>query len=238
MNIAALLTGRGNNTLKDKNILPVLGKPLLYYPAKAAADSSHITRYFASSDDPNILAEAEKVGYTGIARPPELALPTSQHVGAIVHALKCMDEHHDLQPDILVVLLANNGIVKTSWINGCIEQILDDPTISAVVPVNVESDHHPVRAKKMNQDGFLEPFFDLGSTQVSTNRQDLEPCFFLGHNFWVLNVARSVYAEDGQLPWSFMGNRIKPYPVEKVFDVHAREDLALTERWIKDNYEY
>ena len=30
MKIAALLTGRGNNTLKDKNVLPVLGKPLLY----------------------------------------------------------------------------------------------------------------------------------------------------------------------------------------------------------------
>ena len=30
MKIVALLTGRGNNTLKDKNVLPVLGKPLLY----------------------------------------------------------------------------------------------------------------------------------------------------------------------------------------------------------------
>jgi CMP-N,N'-diacetyllegionaminic acid synthase len=36
MQIAALLTGRGNNTLKDKNILPVFGKPLLYYPCQAA----------------------------------------------------------------------------------------------------------------------------------------------------------------------------------------------------------
>ena len=36
MKVVALLTGRGNNTLKNKNILPVLGKPLLYYPAVAA----------------------------------------------------------------------------------------------------------------------------------------------------------------------------------------------------------
>ena len=36
MTIVALLTGRGNNTLRDKNVLPVLGKPLLYYPAMAA----------------------------------------------------------------------------------------------------------------------------------------------------------------------------------------------------------
>jgi hypothetical protein len=27
MKIVSLLTGRGNNTLKDKHVLPVLGKP-------------------------------------------------------------------------------------------------------------------------------------------------------------------------------------------------------------------
>lgn len=36
MRVTALLTGRGNNTLKDKNILDCLGHPVLYYPAQAA----------------------------------------------------------------------------------------------------------------------------------------------------------------------------------------------------------
>ena len=51
MKIVALLTGRGNNTLKDKNVLPVLGKPLLYYPAMAAKTCSLITDFYVSSDD-------------------------------------------------------------------------------------------------------------------------------------------------------------------------------------------
>lgn len=34
--ISALLTGRGNNSLQDKNILDVLGHAVLYYPAHAA----------------------------------------------------------------------------------------------------------------------------------------------------------------------------------------------------------
>ena len=37
MKTTALLTGRGNNTLKDKNVLDILGKPVLYYPAHAGA---------------------------------------------------------------------------------------------------------------------------------------------------------------------------------------------------------
>lgn len=54
MKIAALLTGRGNNTLKDKNVLPVLGKPLLYYPAMAAKTCNLITDFYVSSDDEKI----------------------------------------------------------------------------------------------------------------------------------------------------------------------------------------
>ena len=44
MSVCALLTGRGNNTLKDKNILDILGKPVLYYPANAGAKSLFIDR--------------------------------------------------------------------------------------------------------------------------------------------------------------------------------------------------
>lgn len=44
-------------------------------------------------------------------RPKELALPTAQHEDAIIHALEVMKET-GIVPDILVVLLANSGIVK------------------------------------------------------------------------------------------------------------------------------
>ena len=43
--IIALLTARGNNTMKDKNIRPILGHPLLYYPATSAKKSKS---YFCS----------------------------------------------------------------------------------------------------------------------------------------------------------------------------------------------
>ena len=66
MKIAALLTGRGNNTLKDKNVLPVLGKPLLYYPAMAAKTCNLITDFYVSSDDEKILKAASDCG-TGSA---------------------------------------------------------------------------------------------------------------------------------------------------------------------------
>ena len=233
MKVVALLTGRGNNTLKDKNILPVFGKPLLYYPANAAKRVELISEFFVSSDDSKILEAAEQVGYRKIVRPEEFARPDSQHVDVIDHALEEM-EKLGVKPDILVVLLANTVMVKKEWVRDCIQGILDNPTITTMAPVYREMDHHPYRAKQLNSDGMLVQFFDFSKNKVSTNRQDLPACYFLCHNFWVLNL-KAINRETGLAPWTFMGDVVKPYEVEEAFDVHTMEDIRICENWLVEN---
>lgn len=232
MKVTALLTGRGNNTLKDKNVLDVLGHPVLYYPANAAAKSSVIDDYYCSSDDEKILAEAEKLGYQKIVRPAELALPNSQHEDCILHALTVI-EH---KPDILVVLLANNVTVTSQWINDCVELMKQKPSLTAVVPVYQDNDHHPLRAKKLREDGSLYMYEENVSGTISTNRQDLPGCYFLSHNFWVLKVENLLSGKQGQLPWKFMGEQIQAYEIEESIDIHKEEDLYLASAWIQKNY--
>lgn len=232
MKITALLTGRGNNTLKDKNVLPVLGKPLLYYPAMAAKNCKLITDFYVSSDDTKILNAASECGYKKIVRPDELALPTAQHIDAIKHALGIMKKD-GVEPDILVVLLANSGIVKTEWIEESINNLIENPKLSASCPVLLEMDNHPYRSKRLREDGCLDTWFDFKGKNISTNRQDLPLNYVLCHNFWTLNLKNSLYStEEGQQPWTFMGNNIKPIVVEESFDVHDEDDLKKTERWI------
>lgn len=231
--IAALLTGRGNNTLEDKNVLSVLGKPLLTYPCEAAKNSKYVNSFWVSSDSDKILNAAHEVGYRKIRRPDKLALPTSQHIDAIDHALEVMSEKK-LKPNILVVMLANSVTIKTEWIDECIKMILDDEETTAAVPVYQEMDHHPYRCKKLNKQGYLEPFFDFKDKFISTNRQDLEPAYFLSHNFWVLNLD-TISRANGQKPWTFMGNKIKHFVVESAFDVHTVQDLRRSEEWLTNN---
>jgi len=45
------------------------------------------------------------------------------------------------------------SVGESEWIEEGIQRILDDNTISAVVPVYQEQDHHPYRAKRVNEDG-------------------------------------------------------------------------------------
>jgi CMP-N-acetylneuraminic acid synthetase len=233
--VIGLLTGRGGNTLADKNVLPVLGRPLLFYPAKAAYDSTLIDDYFVSSDSAKILNAAKKVGYAPIKRPKALARPDAQHGEVIKHALDFIRTKKKKTADIVVVVLANSVSIKTKWIDDCINAMLKDDSITAVAPVYQDSDHHPFRAKKLDKQGFFEPFFDFEGKKVSTNRQDLEPSYFFCHNFWVLRTSNLDEAK-GQLPWKFMGHKIKPYVVtDKTFDVHDREDLYHSERWLKEH---
>ncbi|WP_196797671.1 acylneuraminate cytidylyltransferase family protein [Limnospira platensis] len=219
----------------DKNILEVLGKPLLQYTAEAARKSELINGYYVSSDDERILNAAEQVGYQRIKRPAELATPTSKHFDVIKHALKIIQDREVAEPDILIVQLANTVTVKTKWIDDCINEIIRNQDISAVVPTVINQDHHPYRMKKLDENGFLKPYFDFQGQSISTNRQELPPNYILCHNFWVLNVNKSVYSEDGDQPWSFMGSKVKPYVIDEAFDVHDLEDLIRSENWIKDN---
>ena len=234
MKVNVLLTGRGNNTLKDKNILDVLGHPVMYYPAQACKNASLTQNLYCSSDDDAILSVAQELGYIPIKRPLELALPTAQHIDCILHGLDVMKKNDDM-PDILVVALANNVTIKSNWVDDCIRMMQQDMDISCVIPVYQDNDHHPLRAKRIDENGKIQMYENVEG-EISTNRQDLEPCYFVSHNIWVLNVAKMLSGEKGQAPWTFMGNNIMPYLIDESLDIHHKTDLYLAKEWIINNY--
>lgn len=61
-------------------------------------------------------------------------------------------------PDIVVVLLANNVTIQSKWIDSCVELMLEDLETTAVVPVYEDNDHHPLRAKMIDDNGNLMMF--------------------------------------------------------------------------------
>lgn len=235
MNTFCLLTARGNNTLVDKNILPVFGKPLITYGANQAKKVIDNNKLYISSDDINILDSVTDVGFKPIKRPIEISGPDAKHVDAIKHGLQYIRNVQSRKVDILVVMLGNSATVKSEWIEEGIQKIIDDPSITSIVPAYKEQDHHPFRAKKIDSSGELIPYFDFGDDFISTNRQELADNYFLSHNFWILNVESSIDANDGYKPWTFLGKKTMPIIVEGCFDVHTLEDIEKTKVWLKAN---
>lgn len=231
MNVVALMIGRGGSSLKDKNILPVLGAPLLHWAAAAARRSRYIERFYASSDCRRILETASEAGYSPIERPPALATATAQSSDAVRHAFDIMERDGPI--DILVVQHANVGTVSERQIDACIALLLATPNATAVVPAHQQPEYHPMRAKRLKADGSLEPF--VAGSDISANRQDLPTCFFFDHSFWVLRGRRAVFDPDGQQPWPCMGSCILPFETEGCRDVHDLADIETTAQWILEN---
>ena len=69
MEIAALLTGKGSSSLKNKNLLKINNRPILWYPCSEAKKVKEINKFFVSSEDKKILNICKKYGYEKILRP-------------------------------------------------------------------------------------------------------------------------------------------------------------------------
>ena len=236
MNIA-LLTGRGKSlSLPDKNIIKVLGRPMFTYPALMAQRAKTIDDIYISTDGEALIEIAKEIGIKIIKRPSYLAQPDSQHKDAILHALEELKKQN-ICPEILVVLLCNVGTHASGMIDKCVNILLKNKNIDSVVTVDERNEYHPLRAKKIGGEGFLEPFISYEKGQkISTNRQDLEPCYFLDHSIWALRV-ENCFKENskGQPPWDFMGNKIMGVPLKGAIDIHSIEDISYTERWLLEN---
>jgi len=228
MKIAAILTGKKNSTLKNKNIIKILDKYIFTYPCIEAKKIKSISYFYSSSDSEKILKTTRKYGFKSIVRPKKLAAKNSKHIDVIKHAIKKMSIDKCF-PEIIVILMANAPIIKAKWIKECINILKKNPNITAIVPVKKNNDNHPERAKKINN-SFLNNF--INKKNISSNRQDLENCYFLCHNFWVIKT-NEIFKNDGLPPWSFMGKKVKPYIIKNSVDIHNTIDIEIAKILIK-----
>ena len=112
MKITALLTARGNNTLKNKNVLKIYKKPLIAYPCIQSKKIKKINNFFVSSEDDKILKEAKRYQFKPIKRPKKLSKPNSLHYDVLTHAITYLKKKK-IFPDIIIVILGNAPIIKS-----------------------------------------------------------------------------------------------------------------------------
>jgi CMP-N,N'-diacetyllegionaminic acid synthase len=232
MKITALITARGENTLRDKHLRYIKNKEVIRYPIDIVNKLDFIDAKFLSSDDDKILEIGESNGFQKIKRPDELCTPDSLHIDTIKHSIDFIQSNFRIKTDILIVLMGNSATVKEEWIKKSIDLIINNDSISSVVPVFQNNDHHPYRAKRINENGFLNSYFNFGGKEISTNRQELAPNYFICHNFWTIKLNKLKLDKNGEAPWKFLGKNVFPIIVDKCFDIHDLDDLKEAEKWL------
>ena len=113
MNIHSIILARGGSkSIKNKNLILLKKKPLLYWSINRSKLSKLISHTQVSSDSKKILNVAEKYGAKIIKRPKIYAKDGSTSESAWIHAIKYIKKYHNI--DLVVGIQPTSPIRKNS----------------------------------------------------------------------------------------------------------------------------
>lgn len=173
LRILALIPARGGSKgIKNKNIIDLHGKPLIYYTIHSALGSKYIDKTIVSTDSEEIARVSREFGADiPFMRPDYLATDTSKTVDVVMHTLdyyRSMGEHYD----VLVLLQPTEPLRDEVDIDGSIELFYEKGQ-RGLVSVSLVNDH-PILIRSINENSELTSLLDIEST---CRRQDM-PSFY------------------------------------------------------------
>jgi CMP-N,N'-diacetyllegionaminic acid synthase len=135
----ALIPARsGSERVRDKNIRPLAGHPLIAYAVAAAREAGVFDRVVCSTDSGKIAEVAQRYGAdVPFLRPPELATSTSPDIEWIRHALGHLDAHYDL----FAIVRATNPFRGPEVLRRGYEQLLATPEADSIRAVELVKQH-------------------------------------------------------------------------------------------------
>ena len=148
MNVLTIIPARGGSKdIKDKNIAPLLGKPIIAYTIEAALESKLTDKIVVSTEDKKIAEVSRKYGIQVIDRPAKYATDTAPIEWALRHAVRYLELKEKYFADIVVWLQANVPIRKKGQIDNVIRKLIDTNADSVITVTQVTQ--RPEFMKKM-----------------------------------------------------------------------------------------
>jgi CMP-N-acetylneuraminic acid synthetase len=221
-NLVLITAKGGNQTVKNKNIIPIQGNPVVTYPIRAAKDSLLTDHVAMSTDCPRISHISRSEGIEVVRRPPELAASTSLHKDVIRFEVeRFLAREPDLQN---VVVLLGNTVMVTSGLIDRAFSMLESPEVDSVVSVWEAQDDHPLRALKTNEDGYIDSYLGI---DAGSNRQAYPRALFYDQGIWAFR-AECALRQEGPPPWVWLGRKCRPIirPWVTGRDIHTWIDVS------------
>ena len=221
-NILGITLARGGSKgIKNKNLVKIKGKPLIYYTIKQAQKTKELTKYIISTDSKKIKKVALKYKTeVPFLRPKKFSKDNSSSASALKHALIECEKIFKRKFDYVVELMATNPLKKSSDIRNVIKILLKNKADS-VIAVNQLFDYHPARIKKIIK-GKLYDF--AVKEKLESRRQDLKPNAYIRSG--------SIYAMSRKFVMNekryFSGKSLAYIlPLERTINIDNEDDLAI-----------
>ena len=241
--ICALLLGRAGSTgLPGKNVMPILGRPMMAYPLLAAPAAQSVERIYVSTDSPEIAAIGREHGARIIDRPPELCTPEALGEDAYRHGYHVIRDELAGEGDeleLLALLFANAPTVSGELIDQGVATLRADPSMDSAVTVSRYNMWSPLRARRLEPGGTLQPFVPFETfgdpATLNCDRDSQGDVWFADMGLSIVRPRCLEHLEDGLLPQKWMGRRIAPIESWGGCDVDYAWQVPGVEFWLREH---
>jgi len=174
MKIIGIIPARaGSKGIKNKNIVNINGKPLIYYTINAVKKSK-LKNFIVSSDSVKILNIAKKYGIKKLhLRPKKFSLDTTRSIKLFKYLKKELEKYYSF--DAIMILQPTSPMRRAIDINHAINLFKKNKCDSLISVCSVGGSH-PARVKYLNKKKYiLDPIFS--EKKEGQNRQELRDAF-------------------------------------------------------------
>ncbi len=223
MRTAAIIPARGGSKgLKNKNIHPVAGLPLLGWSVLQALDAEHVDKVFVTTDDAAIAVVARQFGAEVIDRPQEISGDKATSESALLHALEAIAARHGAEPETVVFLQATSPLRKPGDIDRSIELFRQEGADSLISVTRADD----LTIWEQREGEWNSVNFDYRNRGM---RQD-RPSQFIENG--------SIYLFTPSVLRSFnnrIGQKLSVYPMEfwQTWEIDTIEEVDLVEFYLK-----
>lgn len=234
--IPALIIGRKGSRVKDKNVRPVLGRPLALYPILAAKHARAVTDVFVSTDSEKIQELAAAQGCAYIERPAFLATNEALAEDAFKHGYEAIVERAAAAGrdpiEFVVLLFANGATITPGIIDEGVRFLREHPDYDSAVTVSKYNMFSALRARRI-EGGRVLPFVDPQLfAEATCDRDSQGDTYFVDCSVFVLRPRCFDYSR-GEIPFRWIGRAVHPMHQEGGCDVDFEWQFPVVEHFLR-----
>lgn len=241
--ICALLIGReGSSGFPSKNLLPVLGRPMMVYPLLAAKTAKTIDRVYVSTDSPRIKEIGRAHSAYIIDRPAYLATKEALGEDAYVHGYQVIRDElasEGYTVEMMVLLFCNAPTITAVLLDEGVAALRANPEADSAVTVSIYNMWSPLRARKLGADGYLHPFVPFEAfgdpATLNCDRDSQGDVYFADMSASVVRPRCLENLHAGLLPQKWMGQKILPIKQWGGLDVDYPWQVPQVEYWLREH---
>lgn len=213
----------GSKRLRNKNILPLGGKPLIAWSIEAGLSSGCIDELVVTTDNSDIAKVGVEYGAeVPFIRPQELATDEASSFDVIKHVLEFYRHEKNREFDFLILLQPTSPFRGSGEIVEAVS-LLEERNADAVISV-CRANHSPLWTNTLANDLSMKNF--LMNKVRNKRSQDLEPYYQLNGAVYICRV--DSFLEEGSL---FLNDNIFAYIMDdkKSVDIDTELDFKFAQ---------